>query len=199
MRIIKMEEEKSSKSKKTKLLIVLISILTGLGILLITFSLLFSFGILGDRKAVLSSGEGEEESVVEITGSERADTEDITSAESEDESSDTAEENAEVILIPVEEVYEIITNGEDYFILDVRNQDEYDEAHIEGAVLIPVDTLESKLDELPWDKPIITYCKSGGRSAAAASILVENGFTEVYDMGGITEWIDKGYPTVSEE
>jgi len=50
------------------------------------------------------------------------------------------------------------------------------------------------------DKPIITYCKAGVRSANAAAILVENGFTQVYDMGGgTTEWIDKGYPTVSGE
>ena len=72
-------------------------------------------------------------------------------------------------------------------------------AHIEGAVLIPVDTLEGRLNELPEDKPIITYCKGGGRSATAAAILVENGFTQIYDMGGITDWIDKGYPTVSGE
>src|SRR4030042_6127150 len=110
MRIIKMEEEKSSKSKKTKLLIVLISILTVLGILLITFSLLFSFGILGDRKAVLSYGEGEEESAEETTDSEQAETEDEISVESEDGTSSVAEENAEVTLISVEEVYEIITN-----------------------------------------------------------------------------------------
>jgi len=192
-------EEEVSKSKKTKLLASLIAVLAGLGVILITFSLLFGFGILGNREASLSSGESEEESVEETTGSEQAETEDAALVESEDGTSSATEENAQVILISVEEVYEIITSGEDYFILDVRNQDEYKEAHIEGAVLIPVNALESRLDVLPRDKPIITYCKSGGRSANAASILVENGFTEVYDMGGITEWIDKGYPTVSEE
>lgn len=118
----------------------------------------------------------------------------------EEDTSDTAEGNAEVILISVEEVYEIITNEEDYFILDVRNREEYDETHIEDVVLIPVDTLEGRLNELPVNKPIIVYCKIGGRSAIASALLVENGFTEVYDMeGGITEWIDKGYPTVGEE
>jgi len=130
---------------------------------------------------------------------EQTDTEDVTLEESEEETSDTEEGKAEVIPISVERVYEIITSGEDYIILDVRNQDEYDEVHIDGAVLIPVDTLEGRLNELPKDKPIITYCKAGGRSATAAALLVENGFTEVYDMGGITEWIDKGYPTVSGE
>ena len=164
-----MEKEKSSKSKNKKSLIFLIGVLIVLGVLLITFSLLFNFGILGNKKT-------------------------------EEGTSDAVEGNTEVIPISVERVYEIITSGEDYFILDVRNQDEYDEVHIEGAVLIPVDTLESRLDELPKDKPIITYCKAGIRSANAAAILVENGFTQIYDMGGgITEWINKGYPTVSGE
>ncbi|MFZ3385598.1 MAG: rhodanese-like domain-containing protein, partial [Candidatus Hydromicrobium sp.] len=61
------------------------------------------------------------------------------------------------------------------------------------------DELEGRLDELPVDKPIITYCKSGGRSRNAANILVENGFTQIYDMGGILDWIDKGYPISVEE
>ena len=193
-----MEEHKSSKSKKTKLLASLIAVLAGLGVILIALSLLFGLGILGKKEASLSL-EGNEESAAEIIDSEQTSIEDSVSEEYEEESSDNAEVNAEVTLISTEEAYGIITNGGDYFILDVRNQDEYDEVHIEGAVLIPVNALESKLDELPLDKPIIVYCRSGSRSASAASILVENGFTEVYDMGGITEWIDKGYPTVSEE
>jgi len=106
---------------------------------------------------------------------------------------------AEVNDISVEEVYEIINTNQDYIILDVRTPEEFSEGHIEGAILIPVDELEGRLDELPLDKPIITYCKSGGRSATAAGILVENGFSEVYDMGGITDWIEKGYPVVGAE
>ncbi|MDD5622444.1 MAG: rhodanese-like domain-containing protein [Actinomycetota bacterium] len=193
-----MEEGKSFKFKKTRLTAILITVLAGLGVILIALSLLFGFGIPGKKEASLSL-EGNEESAAEITSSEQTDTKDVALIESEDGTSNTIEENGEATLISVEEVYEIIASGEDYFILDVRNQDEYDEAHIGGAVLIPVSALESRLDDLPRDRPIITYCKSGGRSATAASILVENGFTEVYDMGGITEWIDKGYPTVSEE
>jgi len=101
--------------------------------------------------------------------------------------------------ISVEEVYEIINTNQDYIILDVRTPEEFNEGHIEGAMLIPVDELKGRLDELSVDKPIIIYCKSGGRSRNAASILVENGFTRVYDMGGITDWIDKGYPILSVE
>ena len=108
-------------------------------------------------------------------------------------------EVSEVNDISIEEVYEIISTNQDYVILDVRTPKEFNEGHIECAVLIPVDELEGRLDELPVDKPIITYCKSGGRSRNAANILVENGFTRVYDVGGITDWIDNGYPTASGE
>lgn len=107
---------------------------------------------------------------------------------------------AEITLISVEEVYEIIKNNEDYIILDVRTQEEYDEGHIWGVMLIPVDELEDRLDELTEDNPIIVHCRSGVRSNTAANILIENGFTQVYDMGGgILDWIDKGYPVVFNE
>ena len=106
---------------------------------------------------------------------------------------------SEVKDISVEEVNKIINNGQDYIILDVRTPDEFNEGHIKGAILIPVNELENRLDELAENKPIIVYCKSGGRSRTAASILVENSFTRIYNMtGGILDWIDKGYPTVNE-
>ena len=109
----------------------------------------------------------------------------------------------EVILevkdISVDEAYNIVNSGQDYMILDVRTTGEFNEDHIEGAVLIPVLELENRLNELPKDKPIIVYCKIGGRSSTAANILMENSFTEIYNMtGGITDWIDKGYPIVNE-
>lgn len=102
--------------------------------------------------------------------------------------------------ISTEEVYEIINSDEDHMILDVRTPDEFNEGHLEDAVLIPVDELEGRLDELPTDRPIIVHCKSGVRSNTAAIILIDNGFTMVFDMGGgILDWIDKGYPVVIEE
>ena len=89
-------------------------------------------------------------------------------------------ETAEIKSISAEAVYEIIQNGEDYLIVDVRTQEEYDEGHIEGALLLPVKELEDRLNELPKDKPIIVYCRSGNRSRTAAEILINNGFTKVY-------------------
>lgn len=116
-----------------------------------------------------------------------------------EETSDIEKEISEIISITPAEVYEIITNDEDYIILDVRTQDEYNEGHLDKALLIPVDDLEKVVDKLPKEKPIIVYCRSGVRSRKAAEILVENGFSEVYDMGGILDWQKEGFPVIVEE
>ena len=69
-------------------------------------------------------------------------------------------------------------------ILDVRSKGEYQGGHIKGSINIPVDTLNNNLSKLKKDKPIITCCASGMRSASAKSILKSNGFTEVHNGGG---------------
>jgi len=69
-------------------------------------------------------------------------------------------------------------------ILDVRSKGEYQGGHIKGSVNISVDTLNNNLSKLKKDKPIITCCASGMRSASAKSILKSNGFTEVHNGGG---------------
>ena len=69
-------------------------------------------------------------------------------------------------------------------ILDVRSKGEYQGGHIKGSINISVDNLSSNLSKLKKDKPIITCCASGMRSASAKSILKSNGFTEVHNGGG---------------
>jgi len=69
-------------------------------------------------------------------------------------------------------------------ILDVRSKGEYQGGHIKGSINIPVDTLNNNLSKLKKDKPIITCCASGIRSASAKNILKSNGFTEVHNGGG---------------
>lgn len=73
------------------------------------------------------------------------------------------------------------------FVLDVRTPEEYAEAHLKGAVLIPDYELAQRGDELPADKNavILVYCRSGGRSAGAVRFLREHGYTNAYNMGGI--------------
>jgi rhodanese-related sulfurtransferase len=100
----------------------------------------------------------------------------------------------EVIPISTEKVNEIIEKGKDYILLDVRTQEEYDSGHLKDAMLIPVDDLEERINEVPEGKPIIVYCKSGMRSARAADILLNNGFSPVYNMqGGIEKWRSDGF------
>ena len=100
--------------------------------------------------------------------------------------------------ISVQEGKGLIDRGE-VFILDVRTPEEYASGHINGSTLlavqdIPEQELAEKLKEIPKDRKILVYCKSGRRSAEASGILARNGFAEVYNMkGGITEWMNAGY------
>jgi rhodanese-related sulfurtransferase len=104
-----------------------------------------------------------------------------------------------IIPITVDQVHEILINNEDYFIIDVRSKEEYNQGHLDGAFLIPVDEIKKRVAEIPRNKPVIVYCKTGVRSLEAANILIKSGFKAVYDMkGGITEWQKKGYPVVKE-
>jgi len=98
------------------------------------------------------------------------------------------------INVNVSEAKQMIETNPSLVILDVRTLEEYNEGHIENAVLIPVSELESRLDELDGEKDMLVYCRSGGRSATASQILVDNGFANVYNMlGGITAWRNEGY------
>ena len=73
-------------------------------------------------------------------------------------------------------------------LLDVRTPGEYAEKHIPDAVNIPVQELESRMAELPRDRPIVVYCRSGHRSARAATMLKTAGYTSVYDLGAMSNW-----------
>ncbi len=102
-------------------------------------------------------------------------------------------EKARHVDVSVQQGKEMIDSGE-VFILDVRTQEEYDEGHIMGATLIPLDELDSRLKELPQDKKILVYCRTGQRSLTASEKLENSGFTQIYNMkGGITEWKNAGY------
>ena len=96
--------------------------------------------------------------------------------------------------VDVATVYEI-QNDPDVYMLDVREQDEYDDYHIPGINLIPMSTLESRLDEIPTDKEVIVTCRTGNRSSQVTQFLRANGFDNVHNMpGGIVAWEEAGYP-----
>jgi rhodanese-related sulfurtransferase len=77
---------------------------------------------------------------------------------------------------------QLVKNGAQ--IIDVRTPGEYQGGHIKGSKNIPLQVLTSKTTTLDKTKPIITCCASGMRSASAKSVLLKNGFTEVYNGGG---------------
>ena len=74
--------------------------------------------------------------------------------------------------------------------IGVREQEEYNEGHIKGAILIPYTEIESKAPEMLPDKNkrILVYCRSGRRSKIAAQMLAELGYTNVLEFGGIIDW-----------
>ena len=99
-------------------------------------------------------------------------------------------------IVSPEEVQELMKH-ENVQILDVRTPKEYDEGFIEGAKNISFysSTFSTDIEVLDKHKPIIVYCKMGGRSAKSAKIMKDIGFTEVYDLeGGITKWKLKRKP-----
>lgn len=82
----------------------------------------------------------------------------------------------------------------DHILIDVRTPEEFASGHIPGAVNISVDELAQRLNEIPQDKPVVLYCRSGNRSNQAAQILERAGYTQIYDLGGIITWVQQGYP-----
>lgn len=92
--------------------------------------------------------------------------------------------------ITAEEAQDRMQSVENFILLDVRTDEEYKEQRIDGAVLIPDTEIAERAEkELP-DKNalILVYCRSGRRSALAANELVNQGYTNVYDFGGIIDW-----------
>ncbi len=74
-------------------------------------------------------------------------------------------------------------------LLDVRTPEEFAAGHIEGAVNVPVQELESRMAELePKDRPIVVYCRSGNRSGQAARMLTSAGHRQVHDLGPMSRW-----------
>ena len=93
--------------------------------------------------------------------------------------------------ITAEEAKKMIDELDDEIILDVREQNEYDEKHIRDAILLPVgmideDTAEAVIPEK--DTVVLVYCRSGNRSKQASEILVQLGYTNIKEFGGIIDW-----------
>ncbi len=112
-----------------------------------------------------------------------------TSSPGTDTSSPEQEEKI-LMKIDAKQAKEMIDTDSGLIILDVRTQEEYEESHIEGALLLPDYEISEKAEEKLKDKSatLLVYCRSGRRSALAAQALSDLGYTSVYDFGGIIDW-----------
>lgn len=89
----------------------------------------------------------------------------------------------------------------DYVIVDVRSRTEYDNGHIPGAICVPVDHIRRRPPEQLPDRAqqIFVYCWSGMRSRKAAKRLARLGYTNVYEMGGLSSWEGELVRTADEK
>ena len=100
------------------------------------------------------------------------------------------DQEAVYVNITAEEAKRIMDTEDGYIILDVRTQEEYDQGHIPGAIVISHEEIEEKAEQVLTDKEqlILVYCRSGRRSKIAAEALVELGYTNIKEFGGIIDW-----------
>ncbi len=104
------------------------------------------------------------------------------------------ESQAAQLLAPRQYQEQFTTQNVEHVLLDVRTPAEFTSGHIPGAINISVQSLPDRLSEIPSDQPVVVYCRSGNRSAAAARILADAGYKEIYDLGGIIAWTAQGLP-----
>lgn len=95
--------------------------------------------------------------------------------------------------VNVDQAYEMYQQP-DVFVVDVREQVEWDEYHAPNTTLIPLGELQNRVNELPKDKKIVVVCRSGNRSQEGRDILLAAGFNATSMTGGLKEWYAKGYP-----
>jgi rhodanese-related sulfurtransferase len=81
------------------------------------------------------------------------------------------------------------------FVLDVRSPEEFAAGHVPGAVNVPYDQIASRLVDVPKDKDVVLYCRSGRRAGIAAEVLQANGYTRLSHLeGDMNAWVEKGRP-----
>ena len=113
-----------------------------------------------------------------------------SSSQAQNSQGESAMEPNTYTQISAEQAKTMMDEQEGYILLDVRSQEEFDEGHIEGAIVIPdseiADRAETELNDK--ESAILVYCRSGRRSKLAAQALVDLGYTNVYEFGGIIDW-----------
>jgi rhodanese-related sulfurtransferase len=97
--------------------------------------------------------------------------------------------------ISVDELADLVERGAS--VIDVRMPDEYEAAHVAGAVLVPLPQVPERLGDVPDDATTYVICKAGGRSMKACEFLASQGYDVVNVAGGTDAWIESGRPTVA--
>ena len=95
--------------------------------------------------------------------------------------------------VTIDDLADAISHGA--YVLDVREQEEYDEVHVPSAVLIPLGQLEDRINEVEDGSRVFVICRSGARSLKGADILEANGIDAVSVAGGTLGWVASGRPT----
>jgi len=90
----------------------------------------------------------------------------------------------------INDAAEMIAADDGHLLVDVRTKEEFEEKHLPGAILLPVDDIkDGKLERLPDKSQIILiYCRTGRRAKDAAEYLAKKGYTNIYEIGGIIDW-----------
>ncbi len=106
---------------------------------------------------------------------------------------------AELELISLDRAREEVDGGAK--LIDVREQNEWDESHIEAAIHVAQGELAERIDEIAPDtsQRIILYCRSGARSAMTTQAFRASGFQAFNLTGGLLAWVDKGLPIVPDD
>lgn len=108
--------------------------------------------------------------------------------------SSTSPANAIQAITPSQYQSQFLNVSTRHLLLDVRTPEEFSTGHIAGAVNIAVETLASRLNDIPRNQPIVVYCHSGNRSKQAAQILADAGYSDIQNLGGINAWVEQGFP-----
>ncbi len=107
---------------------------------------------------------------------------------------------AEIKEIDATALNEMIAEDKDVYLYDVRSQAEFSQGIIEGGVFMPMHTVPLKMNELPTDKTIVFYCRSGARSGQVCAYVSENAGIEALNLrGGIISWHQSGFEIVRPE
>ena len=161
------------KTKKGRNIVIVLAFL---------LSSIFIFACQGEQEQVVG-----QEAEVEEVGLDEGE---LEGSELEPPQLEQSESENTFQQISATEAKEIMDGNESFILLDVREQEEFEEGHIEGAVLIPVNQITELAPELMPDKGalILVYCRSGRRSLDASQQLVDLGYTRVVEFGGIIDW-----------